>query len=73
MTDAQLDVARAHEAAWAEELGYAKPNTRFVKGRIEYLDEAALPNDSIDVVISKWARGVGGGWGDLGCVIWRVG
>lgn len=53
MTDAQLDVARAHEAAWAEELGYSKPNTRFVKGRVEYLDEAALPNDSIDVVISN--------------------
>jgi hypothetical protein len=60
MTDAQLDVARRHEAAWAAELGYKAPNTRFVKGRIEYLDEAALPNDSVDVVISKWVwfRGV---------------
>lgn len=53
MTDAQLEVATKHEAAWALELGYSKPNTKFIKGRIEYLDEAALPDDSVDVVISK--------------------
>jgi SAM-dependent methyltransferase len=53
MTDAQLDVARRHEAAWARELGYPAPNTRFVKGRIEYLDEAGIPDASVDVVISN--------------------
>lgn len=53
MTDAQLDVACAHEAAWASELGYSKPNTRFVKGRVEYLDEAGVADASVDVVISK--------------------
>ncbi|KIY94416.1 arsenic (+3 oxidation state) methyltransferase [Monoraphidium neglectum] len=53
MTDAQLDVARRHADAWARELGYAEPNTRFVKGRIEYLDEAELPDGSVDVVISN--------------------
>jgi hypothetical protein len=53
MTDAQLDVARRHEAAWAADLGYDKPNTRFLKGRIEYLEEAGLEAGSVDVVISK--------------------
>ncbi|GBF94952.1 arsenite methyltransferase [Raphidocelis subcapitata] len=53
MTDAQLDVARRHEAAWAADLGYDKPNTRFLKGRIEYLEEAGLEAGSVDVVISN--------------------
>ncbi|KAI8471132.1 MAG: S-adenosyl-L-methionine-dependent methyltransferase [Monoraphidium minutum] len=53
MTDAQLEVANRHVADWTAELKYAAPNLRFVKGRIEYLDEAALPDDSVDVVISN--------------------
>jgi arsenite methyltransferase len=42
MTDAQLDVARQHEAWHAEQFGYDTPNTRFVKGYLEKLGELDL-------------------------------
>ena len=42
MTDAQLDVAREHEAWHAKQFGYDAPNTRFVKGYLETLGELDL-------------------------------
>ena len=42
MTEAQLAVARKHADAWAKHLGYAQPNMRFVKGRMEDLREAGI-------------------------------
>jgi len=53
MTDAQLDVARAHEAWHAERFGYEKPNTRFVKGYLEQLGELDLEPGSFDLIISN--------------------
>lgn len=53
MTDEQLDVARAHVDAYTATLGYAKPNLKFVKGYIENLDEAGIPDESVDIIISN--------------------
>lgn len=38
---------------FSRSLGYSKPNMRFVKGLIEYLDEAGIPDSSVDLVISN--------------------
>ncbi|EAP90755.1 UbiE/COQ5 methyltransferase [Oceanicaulis alexandrii HTCC2633] len=53
MTDNQLKVALEHEAWHAERFGYAKPNTRFLKGYIEELDQLDLEPSSFDLVISN--------------------
>ena len=53
MTDEQLDVARRHVDAWTATLGFARPNLSFVKGTIEYLDEAGIADASVDLVISN--------------------
>jgi SAM-dependent methyltransferase len=53
MTDNQLKVALEHEAWHAERFGYAKPNTRFLKGYIEELDTLDLEPASFDLVISN--------------------
>ncbi|HPF24187.1 MAG: methyltransferase domain-containing protein [Hyphomonas sp.] len=53
MTDAQLDVARAHEAWHAEKFGYAAPNTRFLKGYLEKLGDLDLEPGSFDLIISN--------------------
>jgi arsenite methyltransferase len=53
MTDAQLDVAQAHEAWHTEQFGYAAPNTRFVKGYLETLGELDLEPGSFDLIISN--------------------
>lgn len=53
MTDEQLAVARAHEAWHAETFGYEQPNTRFVKGELEKLDELDLEPNSFDLIISN--------------------
>lgn len=53
MTDEQLAVANAHVDYHAEQFGYAKPNTRFIKGNIERLDLLDLPDDYFDVIISN--------------------
>ena len=50
-TDEQLAVARAHTAAWAHHLGYS--NLRFVRGRMERLDEAGVGDACVDLVISN--------------------
>ncbi len=53
MTDAQLDVAHAHEAWHAEQFGYDARNTRFVKGYLEKLGELDLEAGSFDLIISN--------------------
>lgn len=53
MTEAQIDVARRHEAAVAERFGYDAPNTSFRTGMIEDLAAAGIADASIDVVISN--------------------
>ena len=53
MTEAQLDVARTHEAFHAKAFGYAKPNTEFHKGLIEQLDDLPLEPGSFDIIVSN--------------------
>ena len=53
MTDEQLAIARAQEAWHADKFGYATPNTRFLKGYLEKLDELDLEPESFDVIISN--------------------
>lgn len=53
MTDAQLDVARAHQDYHAEAFGYAAPNTEFHKGLIEELDKLPLDAGSFDIIVSN--------------------
>ncbi|WP_430431628.1 methyltransferase domain-containing protein [Oceanicaulis sp.] len=53
MTDNQLAVALEHEAWHADRFGYAKPNTRFLKGYIEDLDQLDLEPGSFDLIISN--------------------
>ncbi|MBK25737.1 MAG: methyltransferase type 11 [Halobacteriovorax sp.] len=53
MTDEQLDVARRHEEYHAKQFGYSKPNTKFLKGYIEKLDELNLEDNYFDVIASN--------------------
>ncbi|WP_375549775.1 methyltransferase domain-containing protein [Oceanicaulis alexandrii] len=53
MTDNQLAVALEHEAWHADRFGYARPNTRFLKGYIEDLDQLDLELGSFDLIISN--------------------
>ncbi|WP_456405046.1 methyltransferase domain-containing protein [Thiolapillus sp.] len=53
MTPEQLEVARRHETWHQEKYGYARPNTRFLEGRLEHLDELELEPGSFDIVISN--------------------
>lgn len=53
MTDEQLDVAQRHIQYHQEKFGYKAPNTRFVKGYIERLDELNLPDNSFDIIVSN--------------------
>ncbi|CAD7701699.1 unnamed protein product [Ostreobium quekettii] len=53
MTEEQLDVARSHLEAYTGALGYNEPNMNFVKGHIEFLEDAGVEGDSVDVVISN--------------------
>ena len=53
MTDAQLDVARAHQDYHGQAFGYAKPNTEFHKGYIEKLDELPLDAGTFDIIVSN--------------------
>lgn len=51
MTDAQLDVARRHQAHHAQAFGY--DNVRFLQGYIERLDALDLEPGSFDVIVSN--------------------
>lgn len=53
MTDEQLAVAEVHTKWHAERFGYARPNTRFIKGYIEELDALGLQPESFDLVVSN--------------------
>jgi len=53
MTDEQLAVARQYEDWHAEKFGYDKPNTRFVQGYLETLEDLDLEPNSFDLIISN--------------------
>ncbi|MEL7097834.1 MAG: methyltransferase domain-containing protein [Pseudomonadota bacterium] len=53
MTDAQLDVARAHQDYHREVFGLPHINTAFHKGLIENLGDLGLEPGSFDVVVSN--------------------
>ena len=53
MTDEQLSVAEQHIEWHRARFGYAKPNTRFLKGYIEKLAELDLKPKSFDLVVSN--------------------
>lgn len=53
MTGEQLEVARRHEAFHAEAFGHAKPNTRFLEGYIERLEDLDLEPGSFDIIVSN--------------------
>ena len=48
-----LQVAKDNAASFCQQLGYLKANMHFIKGHIEYLDKAGIPDDSINIVISN--------------------
>ncbi|MFK7752492.1 MAG: methyltransferase domain-containing protein [Sedimentitalea sp.] len=53
MTDAQLDVARAHQDFHAKAFGHATSNVAFMNGKIEELDDLDLEPDSFDIIVSN--------------------
>ena len=53
MTDEQLSVANQHIEYHQQKFGFEKPNTKFIKGYIEKLDELNIADNSIDVVVSN--------------------
>lgn len=53
MTDQQLDVARKHVKSFTRQMGFSKPNMTFLKGQIEYIKEAGVQDNSVDLVISN--------------------
>tara|TARA_R110002073_G_scaffold203712_1_gene363459 strand:- start:27016 stop:28071 length:1056 start_codon:yes stop_codon:yes gene_type:complete len=53
MTEAQLNVALAHEDYHAKLFGYQSKNTEFKLGYIEKLDELNLPDNSFDIIVSN--------------------
>jgi SAM-dependent methyltransferase len=52
-TPEQLAVANSHHEWHAERFGYAKPNTLFIEGDIEKLDQLDLEPGSFDVIVSN--------------------
>uniref|UniRef100_A0A8C9VFJ7 Arsenite methyltransferase n=1 Tax=Scleropages formosus TaxID=113540 RepID=A0A8C9VFJ7_SCLFO len=53
MTEEQLDVARKYVGYHTKKFGYKKPNTEFVQGYIEALQEAGLKGSFYDIIISN--------------------
>lgn len=53
MTNEQLAVARKYQDWHAKEAGFDKPNTRFLHGYLEKLDELDLEPGSFDVIVSN--------------------
>jgi len=53
MTDAQLDLARTHQAFHRDAFGLPDVNTTFLKGTIENLGNLGLQPGSFDVVVSN--------------------
>jgi len=52
MTDSQLEVANKHVRSYCNELGYSRPNMKFVKGYIEQV-RAVVSKESVDLIISN--------------------
>lgn len=53
MTEEQNEVARRHAEPFVQKMGFAKCNMRFLTGHIEFLGEAGIADDSVDLVISN--------------------
>lgn len=53
MTEAQLDVARAHLREHTERFGYDEPNVELLCGYIEDLAELGIEDESVDLVVSN--------------------
>ena len=53
MTEAQLNVALAHEQYHADKFAYTNKNTEFKLGYIEKLDELNLADNSFDIIVSN--------------------
>ena len=54
MTDEHLTVARQHADAYCKTtLGYPKTNMRFVKGAMEKIRDAGVPDGSVDLIVSN--------------------
>src|SRR6185369_11775939 len=53
MTEAQLEVARRHQASQARRFGFEKSNVDFRQGYIEDLASLEIADASVDVVISN--------------------
>lgn len=53
MTAEQLTTAREHIGAFTADLGYDKPNLRFLEGMIEFIGDAGVGPGSVDLVISN--------------------
>lgn len=53
MTEQQLEVAKRHIPEYMHSLGYEAPNLKFVEGYIEFLSDAGIADNSMDLVISN--------------------
>ncbi len=53
MTKEQLSVAEAHRDWHADAFGYGAPNTRFIEGYLENLEELEIEPGSIDLIVSN--------------------
>jgi len=53
MTTEQIEVAKRHIDFHTKLFGYSSPNVQFVQGYIEDLDQAGLPDDYFDLIISN--------------------
>lgn len=53
MTEAQLEVARAHQEYHAKEFGFAQSNVEFHHGFIEHLDKLPFDDGSFDIIVSN--------------------
>ena len=53
MTAEQIGLAREHEQWHAARFGYDAPNTRFLDGHIEALDDLDIAPGSLDIIVSN--------------------
>lgn len=51
MTDEQITIAQEYVEHHAKVFGYSSPNTRFIKGYIEKLDELDLESEYFDIIM----------------------
>eukprot|EP00210_Caulerpa_lentillifera_P001292 g1245.t1 len=53
--DEQLAIANKYVKEYTKTLEFAKPNMKFIKGKIDCLDKAGIRNESVDMVVSTGA------------------